>query len=104
MATKTDRIRAVRAYLTSHLDNLGDLTDEASRDGTMHYFRIGHDYTLVLSRDLLGLEAESVVETLRAHRVGRRIQDDGKGYLLAVKSDGRTTRYTHEEWQRLHPS
>lgn len=104
MATKADTITAVRAYLASHLAGLGDLTDEASKDGTAHYLHIGQDYTLVLSRDLLDLGAESVIARLHGNQVVREVREDGKGHIVFVDSSGTTRHFAYEEWERRHPS
>ena len=100
MATREDPIKAVRAYLTEYLADLGDLTDDASQDGTVHYFRIGQEYTLVLSRELMDLEPESLLALLHRNQVARQIRSDGKGAVLAVNSSGESDRYTWEKWER----
>ena len=101
MATREDPIKAVRAYLTEHVANLGDLTDNASQDGTVHYFRIGQEYTLVLSRELMDLEPEYLVALLHRNQIARQIRSDGKDAVLAVNSSGESDRYTWEEWEKL---
>lgn len=101
MANEDDRITAVRAYLTKQLPGLGDVTYRASKDESVHYFRVGNLYTMALSEELWVVPAASIVDILHANLIASKVRSEAKGVVLLVDSYGRSHRYTPGEWEQF---